>query len=311
MTTQEPAPLSLRAQVPAPSSLQGYIREIEKYPQLSPEEERLLALAYYEKGDKEAAKKLVLSHLRYALSLAMRYQHLAPLMDLIQEANLGLMEAVKRFNPYQGFRLSTYATYWIREHLQRYLQHYQNIVRRGTTREERKVQRELPRVLREAARKGNGEPSIYEIAEALKVSPLTVQAMTRRNEVELDALYGEDEEASLHNLIPAAGNSPLEEIVENEEKSLIQKSVAEFYRSLAPREKEIFSTRILGAKPGITLAKLAAKYRVSRERIRQIELRLRKRFQEFLKTTLETGQLPALPAPTPPSLPAPQSAPEP
>jgi RNA polymerase sigma-32 factor len=295
--------------VPVPSSLSAYIREVEKYPPLTPEEERALAIAYYERGDREAAKKLVLSHLRYALSMALKYQHLAPLMDLIQEANLGLMEAVKRFNPYQGFRLITYATYWIRERLQRTIEQYQSIVRRGTTRDERKVKRQLPRLLREASQSGTGELTLYEIADRLEVKPEAVQAMIQKKDVELDAMHGEDEDQTLHNLIPSPDATPLERIVEEEEKDLIAKAVESFIHSLTPREREIFEARILRNDSGKTLATLARTYGVSRERIRQIESRLKERLKKAVALALEGNPpSPALPPPKPQPLPHPDGA---
>jgi RNA polymerase sigma-32 factor len=231
--------------------------------------------------------------------MAMKYQHLAPLMDLIQEANLGLMEAVKRFNPYQGFRLITYATYWIRERLQRTIEQYQSIVRRGTTRQERKVKRQLPRVLKEASRAGEGELSLYELADRLEVKPEAVQAMIQKKDVELDALYGEDDTTSLHNLLPSPDASPLETMVAIEEKDRIFRAVEEFRSTLPPREREILDARILKNDSTKTLANLARTYGVSRERIRQIEKRLKEKLREAIEIALE-GQ------PTPPALPSPR-----
>jgi RNA polymerase sigma-32 factor len=277
---------------PIPSQLGRYIQEVEKYPPLTPEEERTLLLRYHDKGDLESARKLVLSNLRYAFRMAWEYRAFAPLMDLIQEANLGLMEAVKKFDPRKPYRFLTYAMYWIRHRLQEYIQSTGSVVRRGTTREERKVQRALPRLKREW-KESPDTLTPETIAEKLGVDEKAVYAIVRRQDISLDAPYGEDD-TNLYNLLPSERSDPMSTLLEKEKTDLIRKTLEEFIATLDRRDQEILHNRILRDRK-LTLAELGKRYGISRERVRQREERIRAKLKEKLQKVL--GEEVPLPLP--------------
>lgn len=259
------------------SDLGRYMQELQRHPVLSPEQEQRLAIRFYEDGDVDAARQLVLGNLRFALKLALEYRRFAPVMDLVQEANLGLMEAVRRFNPYRGYRLITYAVWWIRAYLQRYVVESSSVVRRGTTRDQRKVVRSLGAARRELAQATGEEAGVGELAEAMGVDEQAVVAMTGHDlslDVPLDADAGET--TWVERLSDEDGAGPEEILLAREARALAERALADVLGSLGERDREILELRLLASEPA-TLQELADRFEISRERVRQLESGIRKK----------------------------------
>ncbi|RMF17451.1 MAG: sigma-70 family RNA polymerase sigma factor [Candidatus Dadabacteria bacterium] len=281
---------------PATSDLSQYLREIQKYPVLTPEEEQRLAIRWYDDGDVEAARQLVLGNLRFALKIALEYARYGPVADLVQEANLGLMEAVRRFNPYRGYRLITYAVWWIRAYVQRYLVESSSIVRRGTTRDQRRAARQLTRTRRALEQETGGEVSAQQIAEAMDVSEQAVAALMNGSDVSLDAPVGADgDSATLLDFLADQQQDPEAAVAEEQELDFVQRALEDVRKELNERERAILDARILSTDPA-TLQELADEFSVSRERIRQIESGVRKKVQQQVERMLGPGDRKALPA---------------
>lgn len=270
----------------AQSELSRYMREIQHHPVLSPEEEQRLAIRYYESQDIEAARALVLANLRFALKVAMEYSRYAPVMDLVQEANLGLMEAVRRFNPYRGYRLITYAVWWIRAYIQKFIVESTSVVRRGTTRDQRKVARKLG-VTRRALEQASGtEASVAELALALDVTEESVASMLQKSDLSFDVpLAGDESGATLLDFLADQSQSVEERLLSDEQQALLQRALAEVTQKLNERERQIVDARILATEP-LTLQELADQMQVSRERIRQIEDAVRAKIATSFKAML-------------------------
>lgn len=278
----------------AGSDLGRYMREVERHPLLSPEEEQRLARRWFDDGDVEAAKGLVLGNLRFSLKLALEYRRFGPLMDLVQEANLGLMEAVRRFNPYRGYRLITYAVWWIRAYLQRYVVESGSVVRRGTTRDQRTVVRKLGSARAALAAEGVAE-STAELAEHMGVSEDAVTAMTGGDlslDMPMDTASGEG--GTMLDVLPAAGENAEEALIEAEQEALIRQALEDVMASLDERDREIMRMRLLAGEPA-TLQDLADRFSISRERVRQLESGLRKRLEKAVSAAIDPEPRPMLP----------------
>ncbi len=291
------------ANLPAPSpegGLNRYLQEIRKFPMLEPEEEYMLAKRWVEDQDTEAAHKMVTSHLRLAAKIAMGYRGYGlPQAEVISEANVGLMQAVKRFDPEKGFRLATYAMWWIRASIQEYILRSWSLVKLGTTSAQKKLFFNLRKAKARigALEDGDLRPEhVEKIAHDLNVSEDEVVSMNRR-------LSGGD--ASLNATISADGEgaSQWQDWLEDEdadqasdfeakdELEVRRELLASAMDVLNEREQDILTQRRLMDNP-VTLEELSGQYGVSRERIRQIEVRafekLQKRMQELAK---EKGML--------------------
>lgn len=271
------------ALVPA-DALQRYLAEIRRHPLLDPEEEHELAVRWHEEGDTEAAAKLVTANLRLVVMLARKYQKaFKNILDLVQEGNIGLLEAVKKFDPYRGVRFPSYAVYWIRAYIIRYVMNNWRVVKLGTTQAQRKLffnlQREKEKLEREGYRP---DPAL--IAERLSVKPSEVVEMEQRlsgRDVSVDAPVGSDGDSSMLDFLPDRGTEPEEEFGEGELRSMIQDRMREFGETLEDKEKVIFEQRMISDEPK-TLQELGEVYGVSRERIRQIEDRIKRRLRAYL-----------------------------
>lgn len=276
------------------SDLGRYMREIERHPLLSLEEEQRLARRWFDEGDVEAAKRLVLGNLRFSLKLALEYRRFGPLMDLVQEANLGLMEAVRRFNPYRGYRLITYAVWWIRAYLQRYVVESGSVVRRGTTRDQRTVVRKLGSARAALAAEGIVE-SPAELAEYMGVREDAVTAVTG-SDLSLDMPMDTDsgEGRTMLDVLPAAGENAEEALIEAEQEALIRQALEDVMASLNERDREIMRMRLLAGEPA-TLQDLADRLSISRERVRQLESGLRKRLEKAVLAAIDREPRPMLP----------------
>ncbi len=267
-------------------SLSAYLADIRKYPILSREEEHELAVALHEDGDREAAYKLVTSNLRLVVMIAREYQRaFHNLLDLVQEGNVGLLEAVKQFDPYRGVRFPSYAVWWIRAYVIRHVMNNFRLVKVGTTQAQRRLFFNLQKEKARLEAKGF-KPTPEMIADNLGVKPKEVIEMDMRMgtgaEVSVDApVRGGEGDARVLDLLPAETMSVEDSVANFELFSLMTEKLSEFRETLEGRDLEIIEERLLAEDP-ITLQELGDRWGVSRERVRQVEEALKKRLREFL-----------------------------
>jgi RNA polymerase sigma-32 factor len=272
-----------------PDALTRYMAELRKHPPISREEEHSLALRFVEEQDREAARRLVLANLRLVVKIAMEYRRAwTNVLDLIQEGNVGLLQAVRRYDPYQGVKLSSYAVYWIRAYILKYILDNFRVVRLGTTRAHRKLFFRLNREKRELERLGF-EVAPRLLAERLDVSEADVVEMDQRlsrADLSLEApVRDEAGSTSFGDLLEAGGSSAEEQVGDEELRRVFLAKVREFAAGLEPRERRIVDERIL-ADPPRTLQELGEEFGVSRERVRQLEARVVARLRAFLEKNL-------------------------
>lgn len=270
-------------------TLQSYLNEISRYPTLTKEEETKLSISYHEKGDIQAAYKLVIANLRLVVMIAREYQRAARnMMDLIQEGNIGLMEAVKKFDPYRGVRFPSYAVWWVRAYIVRYVMNNWRMVKIGTTQSQRKLFFNLAKEKERLEKAGFlAEPKL--LAEKLDVKESEVVEMQQRmssHDVSIDAPLDEESDSSLLNIIPNAQLSAEDFLVREEAGKALKSSFERFAKTLNPKEAAIFSKRLLSEEKA-TLDDLATEFSLSRERIRQIESRLIEKLKAFLEDQLD------------------------
>ncbi len=275
-------------QVPAiyeDKALQKYIKEIEKIPLLTPEEEQELARRYYETKDPEAAKKLILSNLRFVVKIAMEYRNYGVrLLDLIQEGNLGLMTALKKFDPYKGYRFITYAVWWIRAYIQRYILKNLRIVGMGTTETERKLIYKLGPVKNALMLQSGEEVSSEDVAKELGVSAKDVEEMETRlftPDLSLDAEVDDEGRTRVEDLFASDTGNQEDFVIEKERKEKLKEKLARAKEQLKDRERLILEKRLLAEKP-MTLQELADQLGISRERVRQIEKRTLEKLRNMM-----------------------------
>ncbi len=266
-------------------ALSLYLAEIRQYSVLSREEEHELALRYYEQDDAEAGVQLVTSNLRLVVMVAREYQRaFHNLLDLVQEGNVGLLEAVKQFDPYRGVRFPSYAVWWVRAYIIRYVMNNFRLVKVGTTQAQRRLFFNLKKEKARLEAKGF-TPTAKAIAEKLGVKEKEVIEMDQRlassSEVSADAPLGEDRSATVMDLIPAPDETAEEQVAHGEFYALMKEKLEEFGATLEGRAAEIFSERLLAESP-LTLQELGDRYGVSRERVRQMEAALKKKLREYL-----------------------------
>ena len=271
------------------ASLQRYLQEIRKFPMLSPEEEYMLAKAWVEHKDVEAAHKLVTSHLRLVAKIAMGYRGYGlPLSELIAEGNVGMMQAVKRFDPDKGFRLATYAMWWIRAAIQEYILRSWSLVKLGTTAAQKKLFFNLRRIKSriEAFEEGDLKPEeVRQIAEELGVPEEEVISMNRRmagGDHSLNAPLSQDGDGEWQDWLTDESPDQEEQVAEAEEFAARHQLLEEALKTLNERERHIFVERRLSEEPK-TLEELSKVYGVSRERIRQIEVRAFEKVQKAVR----------------------------
>jgi RNA polymerase sigma-32 factor len=268
-----------------------YMAEVRKHPLLSREEEYDLAVRWVEHGDAAAARKLVTSNLRLVVKIAYEYRRAYQnLLDLVQEGNIGLVKAVQKFDPYRGVKLSTYAGWWIKAYILKYILGNWRIVKIGTTQNQRKLFFNL-RKQRDALVAAGIEPTPEALAEALDVSEREVVEMERRMaapDASLDAPLrsaGGEEGASRLDLLEDEQASPGDPIENAEFKHLLDEKLRVFGATLVAREREIFLERLMTEEP-ITLQELGERWNVSRERVRQLEKRMVLRLRDYLRKEL-------------------------
>ncbi len=283
------APAAPDRSVERVDALTAYMAQLRRYPPISREEEHGLAVRWVEEGDVDAARQLMLANLRLVVKIAMEYRRAwTNALDLIQEGNVGLAQAVHRFDPYRGVKLSSYAAYWIRAYVLKYLLDNIRIVRLGTTRDQRKLFFRLNKEKRELERQGFApEPRL--LAERLDVSEDAVRDMEQRlaqNDLSLDApVRADDSRASVGDFVAASTRSAEENVSDEQFRSVFMDKVKEFAKGLDPRDRRIVEERILAEEP-VTLRELGDEFGVTRERVRQLEARLVTRLRDYLRENL-------------------------
>ncbi len=293
-----PPALRPRAQVPAPRSsgppaavspdpLRAYLSEVRQFKLLTREEEDRLVGAYKKTGDQEAAQRIITANLRLVVKIAMEFQShwLNNLLDLIQEGNVGLMQALKKFDPGRGVKFSYYASYWIKAYILKYIMDNWRLVKVGTTQAQRKLfynlRKERDKILKEGL-----EPGPRLLAERLGVEESEVEEMDLRlsagREVSLDAPLGPDTDQTQISLLPAETEGAESLLARRQLKSLLRDKLDIFRETLSSREKLILEKRLLAETP-VTLQEIGEEFGISRERVRQLEERLKKTLLIFLR----------------------------
>jgi RNA polymerase sigma-32 factor len=284
------APVPLRERRLGPGDpLARYLAELAKHPPISREREHALAVRWRETGDVEAARELVLANLRLVVKIAMEYRRAwTNTLDLIQEGNVGLLQAAHRFDPYRGVKLSSYAAYWIRAYILKFILDNLRMVRVGKTRAERKLFFRLGKERRELERRGF-EVGPKLLAERLEVSEQDVTDMQQRlsePELSLNAPVRRDESgAELGDFVAGSAASAEQDVGDAQMREVFLERVREFAKDLDERDRRILEERILSEEPR-TLQELGAEFGVTRERVRQLEARLVARLSGYLKQHL-------------------------
>src|SRR5215468_9915139 len=284
--------------VGAHGGLTRYLEEIRQFPMLEPQQEYMLAKSWREHGDTEAAHKLVTSHLRLVTRIAMGYRGYGlPIGEVISEGNVGLMQAVKRFEPDKGFRLATYAMWWIRASIQEYILRSWSLVKMGTTAAQKKLFFNLRKAKSEisALQEGDLRPDqVSQIATKLGVLDEEVVSMNRRlsgGDASLNSPLRSDSESEWQDWL-ADEDTPSQEtvIADTQEKNIRMSLLEEAMTELSDRERHILTERRLKDEP-TTLEELASQYGVSRERVRQIEVRAFEKLQKSMRAAAEERNL--------------------
>lgn len=274
--------------------LDRYLAEVRRYPPLTREQEVELATRYRNFGDQQAGYQLIVSNLRLVVIIAREYQKsFQNILDLVQEGNLGLLEAVKQFDPLRGIRFPSYAAYWIRAYILRYLINNIRLVKVGTTQAQRKLffnlQKEKERLEAEgyipearllAKRLGVKESEVIEMEQRLALPDLSVDAPLRSSE---------DGAVDYHSVIPDARMDLESQVVSQQFDEALRRAVEQFQSKLDERERTIVAERLFTEEPA-TLQEIADRFGLSRERIRQIETKLRGELKSFLREKLQLGE---------------------
>lgn len=279
------------------NNLTRYLQDIRKFPMLEREEEYMLAKRFAEHGDAKAAHRLVTSHLRLAAKIAKGYRGYGlPLADLISEGNVGIMQAVKRFDPERGFRLSTYAMWWIRASIQEYILHSWSLVKMGTTAAQKKLFFNLRRLKGQLQAIDGGDlhpETVAEIAQRLDVNEKDVIEMNGRmsgHDHSLNAPLRTDSEGEWMDWLEDESPSQESLVAENEERTNRQQLLRNAMTGLNDRERHILTERQLRDDPP-TLEVLSQEYGISRERVRQIEARAFAKIQKAVKNAAIEQQI--------------------
>src|SRR5437763_8013614 len=287
-TTVKMASLSVPS-LSGEGNLSRYLQEIRKFPMLEPDEEYMLAKRWKEREDSDAAHRLVTSHLRLVAKIAMGYRGYGlPLSELISEGNVGMMQAVKRFDPDRGFRLATYAMWWIRAATQESILHSWSLVKMGTTAAQKKLFFNLRKLKGQlqAIEEGDLSPeNVAKIATALDVQEVDVVNMNRRlaaPDHSLNAPLRADSEGEWQDWLVDEGESQETKLGDRQELGLRRDLLVKAMSHLNERERDILTHRRLREQP-TTLEELSQKYDISRERVRQIEVRAFEKLQKAIK----------------------------
>jgi RNA polymerase sigma-32 factor len=275
----------VESSLPTPfDPLRKYLSEVSRYPVLSREEELETAKKIYEKKDKEAAQKLAMSNLKLVVKISLEYYNTyLNILDLIQEGNVGLLHAVKKYNPYKGTKFSTYASFWIRAYILKHIMDSWSLVKIGTTQSQRKLFYRLNKEKQKLEALGI-YPAPKLLASTLDVKEEEVEEMQKRlsyGDVSLESPIHDEGDDTIMDMMKSDEN--VEEIVADREKDeILSTRVREFKKTLNEKELYIFEQRIMSEEP-LTLQEIGAHFSISRERARQIENRVVKKFKERFK----------------------------
>jgi len=264
--------------------LKKYLSEVSKYPVLTREEELEISTRVFKEKDKAAAQKLAISNLKLVVKISLEYYNTyLNILDLIQEGNVGLLHAVKKYNPYKGTKFSTYASFWIRAYILKYIMDSWSLVKVGTTQGQRKLFYRLNKEKQKLEALGV-YPAPKLLASTLDVKEEEVEDMEKRlayTDISLEAPVHDESDDTIMDMMKSGEN--VEEVVAEKEKSeIIAKKVTEFKKTLNDKELYIFEQRIM-AEESSTLQEIGSRFNISRERVRQIENRVLKKFKERFK----------------------------
>ena len=266
--------------------LQRYLSEISTYRLLTRDEERELGIRVREQGDKEAAYALVTSNLRLVVKIALEFQRvwMQNLLDLIQEGNIGLMQAVRKFDPYKNVKFSYYASFWIKAYILKFIMDNWRLVKIGTTQGQRKLFFKLKKEKQKLIEQGF-DPKPKLLSERLGVSEREIVDMDQRLDgwdVSLDAPLKDDSDTERIEFLSTEAVSAEDKVAKKEIEVLLHNKIDEFRKNMTDREKEIFDLRIFSDTP-VTLQEIGDRYGISRERVRQVEKNIIKKMREFFK----------------------------
>lgn len=266
--------------------LRIYMRELGRFPPLSAEDEFELARKFRDEQDNEAALKLVTSNLRLVVRIAMEFQRkwMKNVLDLIQEGNVGLMKALKKFDPEKGIKFSYYASFWIRAYILKFIMDNWRMVKVGTTQAQRKLFYNLGKEKQRLEALGIS-PDADTISQNLDVSESDVVEMGQRlgqYDLSLDMPYGDDSDLTPMNFIPAIGDGAEKLLLKEETAGILNQNIKELLPKLNEKEKDIIELRLLAETP-ITLREIGEKYGITRERVRQIEARLLEKIKSHIE----------------------------
>jgi RNA polymerase sigma-32 factor len=280
------APKSSETSLIKADPLQSYLAEISRYNLLTRQEEKDLGRRIQEENDQEAAYKLVTSNLRLVVKIALDFQRvwMQNLLDLIQEGNIGLMQAVKKFDPYKNVKFSYYASFWIKAYILKFIMDNWRLVKIGTTQGQRKLFFKLKKEKQKLIDQGF-DPGPKLLSKRLGVSEREIVDMDQRLDgwdMSLDAPLKEDSDTERIEFLSTPSDSAEDQMAKKEIESLLHEKVADFRELLTERELEIFDQRIFSESP-VTLQEIGERYHISRERVRQVEKNIIKKMKEFFK----------------------------
>ncbi len=266
--------------------LQRYLSEVSRYKLLTRDEEKELAVKVREYGDRDAAYSLVTSNLRLVVKIALEFQRvwMQNLLDLIQEGNIGLMQAVKKFDPYKNVKFSYYASFWIKAYILKFIMDNWRLVKIGTTQGQRKLFFKLKKEKQKLIDQGF-DPKPKLLSQRLGVSEREIIDMDQRLDgwdVSLDAPLKDDSDTERIDFLSTSAESAEDKVAKKEMDVLLHNKIDEFKKKLTPRELEIFELRIFSDSP-VTLQEIGDRYNISRERVRQVEKNVVKKMREFFK----------------------------
>lgn len=268
--------------------VRAYLHEIRRYPLLSIEEERAITREFYEHRSEKSAQVLVLANLRLVVKIAFTYIHTGfKLLDLIQEGNIGLLQAVKQYNPYKGAKFSYYASFWIKAYIQNFILKNWSLVKIGTTQAQRRLFYNLKKEKQLLEEQGfTVTPKL--LSERLNIAESDVVEMDQRlaaRDLSLDQPLSDESSTNLIDLLATENPHVLENLERDELQQIFNQKLKEFGATLEGKERLIFEKRLLGDPP-LTLQEIGEQYGITRERVRQVENRLIQKLKEFVKTDL-------------------------
>lgn len=279
-------------------NMSRYLAEIRRFPVLSAEEEYRLAVKFYEEQDLSAAQSLITANLRFVVKVAGEYRAYGmKMLDLIQEGNVGLMMAVRKFNPYKGFRLISYAVWWIRAYIQNYIISTWSLLKIGTTQAQRKLFFKLNQA-KNAIKNMFGEDDLPAASQALDVKESEIVEMEQRmrGDYSLDSEAADGEGATLLDNLADDRMNQEEILAENQEAALLEREISNIMTRLNEKERFVIEHRVTAEEP-MTLQEIADHFSISRERVRQIEEGALKKMKNFLSPLVaQTGDIALLPA---------------